>query len=284
MNNRRLILMPVLALVLLLLVMACGKKSNNAENQQAPSSPAAQQQATPPSPTPPPEQPKAAEPAPKPEPPPVKAAVPPAAPVQPTPPPAPPPKPKPVVVPAGTSLSVRLDEPISSKTTQQGQAFTATTSAPIVINGKTAVPKGSRLQGVVVESKSAGKIKGEGVLTVTLKTLDVHGTLYPIQVRPFSVGQKGKGSRTAKVTGGSTAGGALIGGIAGGGKGAAIGALVGAGAGLAGSAMTGNKELELPAEAPLTFVLAQSVTLRPSGASASQMETGGRDENQLPPQ
>ena len=42
--------------------------------------------------------------------------------------------------------------------------------------------------------------------------------------------------------------GALIGGIAGGGKGAAIGALAGGGAGTAGTAFTGNKQIVLPAE------------------------------------
>ena len=46
--------------------------------------------------------------------------------------------------------------------------------------------------------------------------------------------------------------GGLIGGLAGGGKGAAIGLAAGAGAGAGGSALTGNKDIVLPAESDLT--------------------------------
>jgi hypothetical protein len=55
--------------------------------------------------------------------------------------------------------------------------------------------------------------------------------------------------------GGGGAAGALIGGLAGGGKGAAIGAAIGAGGGTAGAGLTGNREIVLPAETPVTFKL-----------------------------
>jgi hypothetical protein len=75
--------------------------------------------------------------------------------------------------------------------------------------------------------------------------------------------QKGKGKRTAVVTGGGAAVGALIGGLAGGGKGAAIGAGVGAGGGLAASGATGGKNVEFPAESRIAFKLTESVTIEP---------------------
>ena len=59
--------------------------------------------------------------------------------------------------------------------------------------------------------------------------------------------------------------GALIGGIAGGGKGAGIGALVGAGAGLLGGAVTGNQQIEIPAESALSFRMSAPLTLPPPG-------------------
>ena len=74
--------------------------------------------------------------------------------------------------------------------------------------------------------------------------------------------EKGKGKRTAVMAGGGTAFGAIVGGLAGGGKGAAIGALAGAGAGGAGAAFTGNKDIVLPAEAALSFRLTSSVTVK----------------------
>jgi len=56
--------------------------------------------------------------------------------------------------------------------------------------------------------------------------------------------------------------GALIGGLAGGGKGAGIGALAGGGAGAGGAAFTGNKDVVLPAESALSFKLEQPIEVR----------------------
>jgi len=181
----------------------------------------------------------------------------------------PPPPPKPIVIPAGTAIVVRLDQAISTKTAKQGDPFTASVAQPLVIGGKTAVPTGSRTQGVVEESKSPGKFKGEGVLTVKLTKLTVHGITYPVAAESSTSTQKGKGKRSTAMIGGGAAGGALIGGLAGGGKGAAIGALVGGGAGTAGAAMTGNKDLQLPVETAVSFNIVQPITLKPQGASAS---------------
>jgi hypothetical protein len=105
----------------------------------------------------------------------------------------------------------------------------------------------------VVTAKAKGKIKGEGELTLQLTSVTVKGQSYTIQTAVLENTVKGKGKRTAVTTGGGAAGGALIGGIAGGGKGAGIGALVGAGAGLLGGAMTGNQQIEIPAESALSF-------------------------------
>ena len=91
------------------------------------------------------------------------------------------------------------------------------------------------------------------------------GQTYPIQTAVLDNTVKGKGKRTAVTTGGGAAGGALIGGIAGGGKGAGIGALVGAGAGLLGGAMTGNQQIEIPAESALSFRMSAPLTLPPPG-------------------
>jgi BON domain len=176
---------------------------------------------------------------------------------------APPPPPPPVVVPSGTSLTVTVDQALSSKTSQAGQTFLATLARPVTIDGKTAIPKGSSVTGTVITAKAKGRIKGEGELSLALNGITIRGKNYNIQTGTLDSTVKGKGKRTAATTGGGAAGGALIGGLAGGGKGAGIGALVGAAGGLVGGAFTGNKQIEIPAETPLTFTLSNSLTLPP---------------------
>jgi hypothetical protein len=181
----------------------------------------------------------------------------------PPPPPVEKPKPQPIVVPAGTTLTVRVGQALSSKTSQSGQTFLATLAQPVSVGGRSAIPAGATISGTVVSAKSKGRIKGEGELSLALTSVTVKGQTYPIQTGVLDSTTKGKGKRTAATTGGGAAGGALIGGIAGGGKGAGIGALVGAGAGLVGGAMTGNQQIEIPAESALSFRLSAPLTLPP---------------------
>jgi len=179
----------------------------------------------------------------------------------PTPPPPPPP-PKPVVVPAGTVVTIRTTEPLGSKTSSVGTAFTGSVSTPISLEGKMVIPTGSSITGTVRDAKKAGRFKGGAVLALTLDSITVRGHQYNVETEAFSQTSTGKGKRTAGAVVGGTGVGAAIGGLAGGGKGAAIGALVGAGAGTAG-AMTGNRDITLPAESALSFKLVQPLTLKP---------------------
>ena len=160
------------------------------------------------------------------------------------PPPVEKPKPQPIVVPAGTVLTVRTGQALSSKTSQTGQAFLATLAQPVSVRGRSALTTGSTVSGTVVTAKAKGKIKGEGQLDLSLTSISLGGHTYQIQTGVLSSTVKGKGKRTAATTGGGAAGGALIGGIAGGGKGAAIGAGVGAAAGFIGGTLTGTSRLK----------------------------------------
>lgn len=167
-----------------------------------------------------------------------------------------------LVVPAGTSLTVRLGEALGSKISNSGQSFSATLANPIEVGGAVAIPAGAAVEGTVVDAKPLGKFKGGASLDITLTSITVKGKTRAIETSSVLRAEKGKGKRTAVVTGGGAALGALIGGLAGGGKGAAIGAVAGGGAGAAGSAMTGNKDIVLPAESALTFKLRSPLELR----------------------
>jgi hypothetical protein len=173
------------------------------------------------------------------------------------------PRPRPIVVPAETVISVVLDESLSSKTSTPGQNFSASVREPVEVDGRVAIPKGARATGVVRDAKAAGRFKGGASLELTLASIEIHGTSYDVHTTAPNETSKGKGKRTAALVGGGAGGGALIGGLAGGGKGALIGGLIGAAAGTGGAGLTGNRDITLPAETPITFKLVDPLEIKP---------------------
>jgi len=177
-------------------------------------------------------------------------------------PPPPPPPPPPVVLPTGTVLTIRTNQALSTKTLKVGATFTGSVMTPITVDGKMVIPAGSDVTGVVKEVQKAGKFKGAAVLSLALDSVHVKGHTYNVVTELFDQKSKGKGKRTIAMVGGGAGAGAAIGAAAGGGTGAAVGAVVGAGVGTVG-AMTGNRDIELPAESALSFQLDQPLTLKP---------------------
>ena len=181
--------------------------------------------------------------------------------------PAPPPKP--LIVPTETTIAVVLDEQLGSKISTSGQEFHASVQTPIEVDGRTAIPKGARVTGIVKNAQPAGRFKGGAALELTLSNVIVAGHTYEMQTTSPTETSTGKGKRTATMVGGGAGGGAVIGALAGGGKGAAIGGLIGAAAGTAGAGLTGKRDIVIPAETVLTFKLVQPLEIkhRPSGAT-----------------
>jgi hypothetical protein len=171
-------------------------------------------------------------------------------------------EPQPVVVPSGTTITVKLGDAVGSKISQAGQSFSASVANPVQVSGQTVIPAGSTASGTVVDAKPLGRFAGGASLTLKLTSVTVNGQQMTIDTNTLGETAKGKGKRTGAMVGGGAGLGALIGGLAGGGKGAAIGAIAGAGAGTAGTAFTGNKDIVLPAESALSFTLAQPLEVK----------------------
>jgi len=168
-----------------------------------------------------------------------------------------------VTIQAGTNLAVRVDQHISVKSNRAGDTFTGELVNPVVDpNGVAVVPKGTRVTGVVDASHARGRVKGASVLELRLTTMTLGGNEYQLRTADLTQTKKGKGKRSAAMIGGGAGLGMLIGGLAGGGKGMLIGGLAGGGAGTAGAAMTGNKDLEVPAESIVHFKLAQDLVIQ----------------------
>jgi hypothetical protein len=167
-----------------------------------------------------------------------------------------------ITIPQGTIITVRLVEMLSTKSNNSGDKFNASLAEPIEVNGQTVANTGDRLSGTVVDAEPLGRFKGGAKLQLTLDGITINGKRYGLQTASVNRTQKGKGKRTGAMIGGGAGLGAIIGGIAGGGKGAAIGALVGGGAGTAGAAYTGNSNITLPAESLLSFKLLRPVDVQ----------------------
>jgi hypothetical protein len=174
------------------------------------------------------------------------------------------PEPQPVVIPEGTTLTVRLGNSVGSKISSPGDSFSATLASAVTVDGNTVIPAGASARGTVVDAKPLGKFKGGASLELRLSSITINGTEQSIETSAISRVEKGKGKRTAVIAGGGAALGALIGGLAGGGKGAAIGAAAGGGAGVGGAAFTGNKEIVFPAESALSFRLKSPLEVKPA--------------------
>ena len=164
------------------------------------------------------------------------------------------PAPKPIV-PIGTNLKIRLNDTISSKQSRAGDRFTATAIDPVRFNEAT-------VHGHIRSIVKSGKVKGRTTINLSFDSIDMpgpdgkHGVLHGYVTKVYGsdagkadeeggVQSSGRGKQTLKRAGIGATAGAIIGGIAGGGKGAGIGLILG-GAGGAGSlAIKGSKELKL---------------------------------------
>ena len=183
------------------------------------------------------------------------------------------------VLPAETKIEVRINEALSSETSQQGDRFTGTVENDVVdASGRTLIPRNATVNGRVLSASPSGRLSNSGELQLSINTIRVGSSMINVTVEPFvDQGESHTKSNTTKVGGGAALG-AIIGAIAGGGKGAAIGAGVGGAAGAGAAAATGKKPAEIKPEALLTFVTATTTTVpaavaqgtvRPASTSAS---------------
>src|SRR5215467_10692868 len=172
---------------------------------------------------------------------------------------------KEITIPEGSPFEVTLDETLASNRNHAGDNFAASLSQPIVQDGKTIIPAGAHVAGRVVDAKDSGRLHVPARLSVALSSVEVDGKSYEIDTTTIGRTGQNHNKRNLGFIGGGAAGGALIGGLAGGGKGALIGGAIGAGAGTAGAAATGKKDISFPAETRLRFYLLRSVTVSVKG-------------------
>lgn len=169
--------------------------------------------------------------------------------------------PAPLIVPAGTSITVRLQDSLSSRYSVPGQHFDAVLDEPIVVDDKVVVPTGSLVTGHVTSAQRSGRLRHPGELGLTLDSVTVGNHHLALATSNIVVRGRSHKKRNLAWIGGGTGGGALIGALAAGGKGALIGSGIGAAAGTTTAFVSGKKDVGFSAEHRLRFRLNHEMSL-----------------------
>ena len=194
-----------------------------------------------------------------------------------------PPKPamKQVTLPAGTTIPVRITEMLSSKDAQPNDVFHASLASDLGIQGVIALHQGAPILGRVVDARDATHFKGNSLLSLELTQLSAGGHKITLVTAPYEKEGTGRGKNTLEKAGGGAILGAILGGLAGGGKGAAIGTLAGGAAGTGVNAATRGQQVEIPAETLINFQLQSPVTITVAPAPGESSDSNQFPEPQL---
>jgi hypothetical protein len=173
------------------------------------------------------------------------------------------PKARPVakVIPSGTILRLSLIDTLESDKSQAGDRFEGSLSESLVVNGATLLPKGTLLQGRVIDAVGSAKVKGLASIRLELTGIVQNKKTVAITTDTFVAQAEPTKARDTGIIAGGAGVGAAIGAIAGGKKGAGIGAIVGGGGGTGVVLATKGNEIHYGPETHLNFTLTNSVEL-----------------------
>lgn len=167
-----------------------------------------------------------------------------------------------------TRLEVVLQTPLSSRLNERGDNFVARLKVPLLYRGKTVLPEGTRVRGLV---KRAGRLEGSGnraglLLLFDQIVLPGGRTLPMLASLDTAEGDKvikikGRETRNARVISSAGISGSLLGKASGQSAGAAKGLMMGVVAGTGAVLLTDEKELKLPAGTELRIRLDVRLTV-----------------------
>jgi hypothetical protein len=146
-------------------------------------------------------------------------------------------------LPTGTAVKMKLENTLTTFSTQAGDPFSARVTEAVVVNGTTVIPVGATVQGRVTRTSEPRRIAGKPTIAIfpehlvlpngdrfmlnatLVDTSARHGTDVNNEGQFKGEGHDGKDLTEIAM---GTGGGMLIGGLAGGGKGMLVGGAIGA--------------------------------------------------------
>ena len=187
-----------------------------------------------------------------------------------------------LTLPAGTVISVRTTQWLSSDRNHPGDTFSAVLDQPVVVNGWVVARRGQTVVGRVATAQKASQGNGVSQLGVELTELTlVDGEQLPVSTQmqraaasPYSQYPPERSVATVATT---TALGAIVGAAVGRGVGAAIGAGVGATAGAAAVISTRGRATQIAPETPLSFRLESPLAISTDKGSVAFQPVSQRD-------
>ncbi|MFI5105067.1 MAG: hypothetical protein ACHP79_09115, partial [Terriglobales bacterium] len=159
---------------------------------------------------------------------------------------------KPLVVPANSTIYIRLQEPISSATAREGQTFNAVLDQPLVVDNQTIAPEGAGVTGTVLAVRESGRLHNAGYLRITLTSITLNGKTTPLQTNSVFMG--GDRKHNIAIMSSGKGGVRLLDALAGG-KGVTVSKADGA------SGTNGKKQVGFAADDRLGFRLTQPLNV-----------------------
>jgi hypothetical protein len=169
-----------------------------------------------------------------------------------------------VTVAAGTPLTFALDETLSTETHEPGDAFSGHVTEAVVVDGKTVIPAGARVEGRL-SGESRKRFGGRSRLTLEVTSVDTSAGERDVAASYTAIG-KSQTKRDALTIGGATVGGAVLGRTIGHkrgdeAEGTLAGAVVGGGIGTAVAASNRAAHVVLPAGTTIEVRLANTISV-----------------------
>lgn len=187
-------------------------------------------------------------------------------------------------LPTGTAIKMKLETPLSSRDSKEGDGFSGRVTEDVVVNGRTVIPVGASVSGRLIRVSDPRRVGGvgsihmlpEAVLLPNGKSFAINAALVDTSLPSFlKVDDEGrvKGQGITKgdkvEMAGGTGAGMVVGAIAGGGKGLLVGAMVGGGATVV-HWLSKRHSVEIPAGTELIMEISRPMNVGGTPLSAGE--------------